>query len=93
MDECHDQWVRDRGGVEDAEEVAVLGCGILTWGRQHRLNASGTGGDLVGMVRVVKVHPGPELYQSENTVYGERHASRMVCVPKQSRHRALEVSS
>jgi hypothetical protein len=62
VNEGHDMWVGNGGSVEDAEEGTVLGHGVLTRGRQQLLHASNTGGDVAAVVRVMKMHPGPELY-------------------------------
>ena len=62
VDESHDVWVCNRSSVEDAEEAAVLGRGVLTWWRQEALDTSSACGDLAAMMRIMKVHEGPELY-------------------------------
>jgi hypothetical protein len=62
MDESHDVWVRNGSSVEDAEKGAILGRGVLTWGRQEALDTSSACRDLAAMMRIMKMHKSPELY-------------------------------
>ena len=62
VDESHDVRVCNGSSVEDAEEGAILGRGILTWRREEALNTSSACRNLATMVRIMKVHESPELY-------------------------------
>ena len=63
MDKSHDKWKCNRCIEEDAEEGTILGRRILAGWREDLLESGRVGLDLIGVVRVVKVHESPRLWR------------------------------
>ena len=61
VNEVDKVWVRNHSSIKDAEEGAVFGCGVLAGRREELLETSRLCLDLIGVVRIVKVHGGPHL--------------------------------
>jgi hypothetical protein len=63
VNEGNHEWEYDGGSVEQAEQATVVVAVFLAWRREELLNMSGSCMWLGrgGVVRIVKVHIGPDL--------------------------------